>query len=48
VLFLTAELQPSDRERYTELGAIGVIPKPFDPMRLPSDVMALLDRGGVA
>lgn len=47
VLFLTAKIQPADRERYLELGAIGVVAKPFDPMRLPSDVMALIDRGGV-
>jgi CheY-like chemotaxis protein len=46
VLFLTAKLQPSDRSRYAQLGAVGVIPKPFDPMRLPSDVMAMLERGG--
>jgi CheY-like chemotaxis protein len=38
VIFLTAKLQPADRERYLELGAVGVLPKPFDPMKLPSDV----------
>lgn len=38
VLFLTAKLQPSDRERYHELGAVGVLAKPFDPMQLPGDV----------
>ena len=42
VLFLTAKLQPADRERYLELGAEGVIPKPFDPMTLPDDVAAAL------
>ncbi len=38
VIFLTAKLQPSDRERYLDLGAVGVLAKPFDPMKLPSDV----------
>jgi CheY-like chemotaxis protein len=42
VLFLTAKLQPADRERYLELGAEGVIAKPFDPMTLPDDVAAAL------
>jgi CheY-like chemotaxis protein len=42
VLFLTAKLQPADRERYLELGAEGIIPKPFDPMTLPADVAAAL------
>jgi CheY-like chemotaxis protein len=42
VLFLTAKLQPSERERYVELGAAGVLAKPFDPMTLPDDVAGLL------
>ena len=42
VLFLTAKLQPADRERYVELGAEGVLAKPFDPMSLPNDVAATL------
>ena len=42
VLFLTAKLQPSERKRYAELGAAGVLAKPFDPMTLPGDVANLL------
>ena len=42
VLFLTAKLQPSERERYLELGAAGVLAKPFNPMTLPDDVAAAL------
>jgi two-component system OmpR family response regulator len=42
VLFLTAKLQPTDRARYLELGAEGVLAKPFDPMTLPDDVAAAL------
>jgi CheY-like chemotaxis protein len=42
VVFLTAKLQPSDRERLHELGAAGVIAKPFDPMSLPSELDRIL------
>ena len=42
VVFLTAKLQPAERERYVELGAVGVLAKPFDPMTLPDDVAGLL------
>jgi two-component system OmpR family response regulator len=39
VLFMTAKVQPSDLERYLELGAGGVIIKPFDAMRLHRTVL---------
>ncbi|MBN7770177.1 response regulator [Marinobacter daepoensis] len=42
VVFMTARLQPSEIEEYRALGAIGVIPKPFDPMTLADDIRALL------
>ena len=42
VVFLTAKLQPSERQRYVDLGAEGVLAKPFDPMTLPDDVAGLL------
>jgi CheY-like chemotaxis protein len=42
VLFLTAKLQPADRERYIGLGAQGVLAKPFDPLTLADDVAAML------
>jgi CheY-like chemotaxis protein len=42
VVFLTAKLQPADRERLHELGAAGVIAKPFDPMSLPSELDRIL------
>jgi CheY-like chemotaxis protein len=41
VVFLTAKVQPQEIQRYRELGAIGVIIKPFDPMQLASQVKAL-------
>jgi len=43
VLLLTARVQPAERERFAALpGVAGVISKPFDPMRLPGQVAALL------
>ncbi|TCV84163.1 response regulator [Sulfurirhabdus autotrophica] len=34
VVFMTAKVQPQEIQEYTRLGAIDVIPKPFDPMTL--------------
>src|SRR5580704_1408995 len=34
VVFMTARAQTKELERFNALGAIGVIPKPFDPMTL--------------
>lgn len=34
VVFMTAKVQPQEVSYYLELGAIGVIAKPFDPMTL--------------
>jgi len=42
VIFLTAKAQPSELERLRGLGAQGVLTKPFDPIRLPDDLRALL------
>ena len=44
VIFITARAQPHERSRFIELGAVGVITKPFDPMTLARDVRALLQR----
>ena len=38
VIFMTAKVQPSEIEEYKALGAIDVIPKPFDPMTLAEQV----------
>ncbi len=43
VVFLTAKIQASDRARLTELGARGVIAKPFDPLSLAEQIATLLD-----
>ena len=34
VVFMTAKVQPQDVQRYLGLGAVDVIAKPFDPMKL--------------
>ena len=37
-IFLTAKALPAEVERYKKLGALDVIPKPFDPMALADQV----------
>jgi two-component system OmpR family response regulator len=41
VIFMTAKAQPSELQHYLDLGAIGVISKPFDPMTLSEQIQAL-------
>jgi CheY-like chemotaxis protein len=36
VVFMTARAQTRELDRFRALGAVGVIPKPFDPMILPA------------
>jgi CheY-like chemotaxis protein len=38
VIFMTAKVQKREVERYLELGAAGVIYKPFDPLTLAGEV----------
>ncbi|RCW81537.1 response regulator [Phyllobacterium bourgognense] len=42
VVFITARTQARDVERFLQLGAAGVIAKPFDPMALAGDVRKYL------
>lgn len=44
VIFMTARVQPQDLERYHQMGAIGVVQKPFDPMTLPDEIRAIFAR----
>ena len=37
-IFFTARLKPADVESYRELRVLGVIPKPFDPLKLAAQV----------
>ena len=41
VVFITAKVQSSEVEGYKALGAVDVIAKPFDPMRLASQVSTI-------
>lgn len=41
-IFLTAKVQAAERRRLSDLGAVAVIAKPFDPMTLPSQVAEAL------
>lgn len=43
VVFMTAKVQPQEIAQYKQLGAIDVIPKPFDPMALAERVRAIWD-----
>lgn len=38
VVFITARTQAAEVKRFMDLGALGVIAKPFDPMELASEV----------
>jgi CheY-like chemotaxis protein len=44
VVFVTAKVQHHEVQRYLDLGAIGVIAKPFDPMKLPDELRAIVAR----
>lgn len=41
IIFLTAKVQPQEIQEYLDLGAIGVINKPFDPMSLADQIRAV-------
>ncbi|MDG3441851.1 response regulator [Nitrospirillum amazonense] len=46
IAFMTAKVQPSEVARFKELGAVGVVAKPFDPMSLPNTVRELWGGAG--
>jgi two-component system, OmpR family, response regulator len=45
VIFMTAKVLPTEISQFLRLGAIGVVVKPFDPLRLYTDLLALWNRG---
>ena len=45
VIFVTAKAMPSDLEPLLQLGATGVIVKPFNPMSLPADIRPFWEYG---
>ena len=40
-IFMTAKVQPDEIDEYINLGALDVIPKPFDPMTLASQIKTI-------
>jgi CheY-like chemotaxis protein len=48
VVFMTAKVLPAEILQLLQMGAIGVIVKPFDPLKLYSELLALWDKGGTA
>ena len=44
VFFLTARVSPQETEKYKELGAAGLIRKPFHPMKLADQVKELWEQ----
>ena len=42
VIFLTAKVQSRELERLQEMGSVGVLAKPFDPLTLASEVRRIL------
>lgn len=44
VVFVTAKVEPSALKSYRDLGVKHVIPKPFDPMTLPEQVLAIWEK----
>ena len=45
VVFMTAKVQPKEVAVYRDMGAVEVIPKPFDPMTLATVIRAIFARG---
>lgn len=43
VIFMTARVQKHEADTYLDLGAIGVLAKPFNPMELANEVRRLFD-----
>ncbi|OCX65365.1 hypothetical protein BFP70_09890 [Thioclava sp. SK-1] len=41
VVFMTAKSQVHEQMQYRDVGAIGVLPKPFDPVTLCDEVISL-------
>ena len=41
IVFMTAKVQPQETQRYLQLGAAGIIAKPFNPMTLPDQLREL-------
>jgi len=40
-IFMTAKVQPAEVQQYLDMGAVDVIPKPFDPMTLATQIQEI-------
>ena len=45
-IFMTAKIMATEVAQLRSLGALGVIPKPFDPMTLPAEIQAIWSDAG--
>ncbi|PZO35520.1 MAG: two-component system response regulator [Pseudanabaena frigida] len=43
VIFLTAKVQESDLKKFTQLGVVGTIAKPFEPLNIADRIAQLLN-----
>ena len=43
IIFMTAKVQKHEIDTYCQMGAAGVISKPFDPMLLPGQVKSIVE-----
>jgi CheY-like chemotaxis protein len=43
VIFLTAKVQSSDLRQFSNIGATGIISKPFDPLKLVEQITEILE-----
>jgi CheY-like chemotaxis protein len=44
IIFMTAKVQKHEIDTYCQMGAAGVISKPFDPMLLPAEVERIVGK----
>lgn len=44
IIFMTARAQGSEIEEYIKMGAVGVIVKPFDPIKLGNEIKKIWDK----
>lgn len=44
VIFMTAKVQQEEVKKYLDMGAIGIIAKPFDPMTLAIKIQGLWEK----
>ncbi|MDZ8055213.1 MAG: response regulator [Aulosira sp. ZfuVER01] len=42
VMLITAKVEPTKHQQYNDLGIVGVIKKPFDPLKLAEEVAGMM------